>query len=151
MFEAVGRRNLHSYYKLISKLLAQGGISVLHTITQEREHAVDPWYDKYIFPGSYVPSAREIVGAFPKYDFRFIDYENLRMHYAMTLDLWRERFENHKKEIIAMYDERFYRMWQFYLASASGGFRYWDLSLSQVVFTKGLNNTLPLTRKFLYQ
>lgn len=151
MFEAVGRHNLKTYYRLLADLLKPGGISVLHTITQEREISLEPWLDKYIFPGGYIPSYRQVVKAFPKYNFRLVDYENLRIHYAMTLDHWLDRFEHHKKDVLKMYDERFYRMWKFYLASSSGSFRYWDMSLSQFVFTKGLNNDLPLTRERLYR
>ncbi len=150
MFEAVGRNNLHTYYKVIKKLLVPGGVSVLHTITQEREIRVDPWIDKYIFPGGYAPSYREIIKDFPAYNFRLVDYENLRMHYVLTLREWLRRFETNKDAVIKMYDERFYRMWRLYLSNSISSFEYWDLSLSQIVFTKGLNNDLPLTRDFLY-
>lgn len=150
MFEHVGKGNHKAYYKAVQQLLKPQGLSVLHTITQEREHKVDPWIDKYIFPGGYLPSVREIVRAMPRYDFKLMDYENLRMHYAMTLDNWLERFERNRKQVVAMYDERFYRMWRLYLSHCSSDFRYWNISLSQYVFTKGLNNDLPLTRKHLY-
>ena len=150
MFEHVGKGNHKAYYKAVQQLLKPQGLSVLHTITQEREHKVDPWIDKYIFPGGYLPSVREIVRAMPRYDFKLMDYENLRMHYAMTLDHWLERFERNRKQVVAMYDERFYRMWRLYLSHCSSDFRYWNISLSQYVFTKGLNNDLPLTRKHLY-
>lgn len=151
MFEAVGRKNLKDYYKVIDKLLVPGGISVLHTITQEREVRTNPWIDKYIFPGGYIPSVREVVSALPNYNFRMIDYENLRMHYATTLDHWHKNFVKQKTAVLKMHDERFYRMWELYLVSSEASFRYWDNSLSQFVFTKGLNNKLPLTREFLYK
>ncbi|MGH7239881.1 MAG: class I SAM-dependent methyltransferase, partial [Candidatus Saccharimonadales bacterium] len=72
-------------------------------------------------------------------------------HYAMTLDEWLRRFEANKTKVLKMYDEKFYRMWSFYLASSSAAFRYGDISLSQFVFSKGLNNNLPLTREYLYK
>ncbi len=151
MFEHVGRRNQADYFAAVTKMLKPQGISVLHTISHDHETASDAWIDKYIFPGGYIPSIRQVVSALPRYDFRLFDYENLRIHYAYTLDEWLRRFENHKEKVIKMYDERFYRMWRLYLGSSSAAFRYGDLSLSQFVFSKGLNNDLPLTREFLYK
>lgn len=151
MFEHVGRGNHGTYFSAVQKLLKPQGISVLHSITHEHVTLPDPWIDKYIFPGGYIPAISQVVSAFPKYDFHLYDYENLRIHYAMTLDEWLRRFEKRKAAILKMYDERFYRMWRLYLASASAAFRYGDIGLSQFVFSKGLNNSLPLTREFLYQ
>lgn len=150
ILEHVGRHNHHIYFATVEKLLKPGGLSVLHTITQERECKVDPWTDKYIFPGGYIPSYREIVRALPRYDFRLQDYENLRLHYVLTLKEWLRRYQAHKAKIISLYDKRFYRMYQLYLAHSAASFEYWDLGLSQFVFTKGLNNHLPLTRQHLY-
>lgn len=151
MFEHVGKENYSNYFRLIDELLVDGGISVLHTISKQNEEAADAWLDKYIFPGGYLPSVREIVSHFPNYNFRLLDYENLRIHYAMTLDEWTNRFLKHKKEVIGMYDEKFFRMWYFWLISSSTGFRHGDLDLSQFVFSKGINNNLPLTRERLYK
>ncbi len=151
MFEHVGRHNHAKYFRAVNKMLVPGGVSVLHSITHTHETASDPWIDKYIFPGGYIPSVRETVAHLPAQNFQLTDYENLRIHYAMTLDKWWQRFETHKKTVLKMYDEKFYRMWRFYLASSSAAFRYGDLTLSQFVFTKGLNNSLPLTREFLYK
>ncbi len=150
MFEHVGRGNQAQYFKAIDKMLKPRGLSLLHTISHTHETPTDPWIDKYIFPGGYLPTISQIVSQLPRFDFQLIDYENLRIHYAMTLDEWLRRFELHKKEVLGMYDERFYRMWRLYLASSSAAFRYGDVSLSQFVFTKGQNNDLPLTREFLY-
>jgi cyclopropane-fatty-acyl-phospholipid synthase len=150
MFEHVGRKNQDEYFKAVAKMLKPGAISVLHSITNRVETTVDPWIDKYIFPGGYIPATRQVVKTLPDHGFDLIDYENLRIHYAMTLEEWLGRFEKHKKEVLKMYDDRFYRMWRLYLGSSASSFRYGDLNLSQFVFTKGLNNTLPLTREFLY-
>lgn len=151
MFEHVGRHNHATYFRAVDKMLKPQGVSVLHSITHTHETASDPWIDKYIFPGGYIPSVRETVAHLPTQNFQLTDYENLRIHYAMTLDKWWERFEAHKDTVLKMYDEKFYRMWRFYLASSSAAFRYGDLTLSQFVFTKGSNNDLPLTREFLYK
>ncbi len=150
MFEHVGQGNHKDYYQAIDRLLKPNGLSVLHTITQQIEEPNDPWIDKYIFPGGYLPSNREITRALPNYNFRLIDYENLRIHYALTLEEWMRRYESHKDEIIAMFDEPFYRMWHFWLACSAASFRYAQCDLSQYVFTKGPQNNLPLTREFLY-
>lgn len=151
ILEHVGRGNHAVYFKVVNKLLKPGGVSLLHTISQQREDVADAWLDKYIFPGGYLPSIREIVAYLPDYEFRLTDYENLRIHYAMTLDEWSKRFESHKDEVISMFDERFYRMWRYWLAGSSASFRYGGTDLSQFVFTKGLSNNLPLTREHLYK
>ena len=150
MFEHVGAGNHKTYFDVVEKLLNDGGITVLHTISNEVETPSDPWIDKYIFPGGYLPSVRETVAMFPSHNLRMIDYENLRIHYAMTLEIWLEQFDAYKNEVIALYDEKFYRMWRLYLAGSASGFRYDALSLSQYVMTKGLRNDLPLTREYLY-
>lgn len=151
VLEHVGQGNLPQYFDVVNKMLKPGGVSLLHTISQQREVPTDPWIDKYIFPGGYLPTVRQIVNHFPDYGFRLLDYENLRIHYAMTLDEWSKRFEEHKGEVIKMFDERFYRMWRYWLASSSASFRYGGNDLSQFVFTKGTNNDLPLTREHIYK
>lgn len=151
MFEHVGKGNHDDYYRAIDRLLNPGGISVLHTITQQTELANDPWIDKYIFPGGYIPSNREITKALPAYNFRLVDYENLRIHYAMTLEEWMRRYEKHRPAVVKMFDEHFYRMWHLWLACSAANFRYGALDLSQYVFTKGSQNDSPLTRDFLYK
>jgi len=152
MFEHVGKHNQSTYYKAIAKLLKPGGVSVLHTISVDiRGKGSDNWMDKYIFPGGFLPHVGQVVSDLEKHGFQLNDYENLRLHYAMTLHHWWENFEEHKKEVIEMFDERFYRMWRFYLVACEANFRYGTLGLSQFVFTKGINNDLPLTREHLYQ
>ncbi len=150
MYEHVGRHNQDQYFSAVDKMLKPGGISVLHTIFGMHRGGMDPWIDKYIFPGGYIPGINSIVTGMADRDFRLIDFENLRLHYALTLEEWWKRYEDHKAEVVKMYDKRFYRMWRFYLASSAAGFRFGDLELGQFVFTKGANNSLPLTREFLY-
>lgn len=150
MYEHVGRGNHRQYFKAVHKLLKQGGISLLHTITNELETRNDPWIDKYIFPGGYIPSVRETSHLMPEFDLRLTDCENLRLHYALTLDEWLKRYDKNSATVIAKYGDSFYRMWRLYLAGSITGFRFDNLSLSQFVMTKGLVNDAPLTRDFLY-
>jgi len=151
MYEHVGRGNHGVYMKAVYDMLADGGLSLLHTISgNDLKGGSDPFMDKYIFPGGYVPAVNEVVRDLAKRGFYMTDYESLRLHYAMTLDEWLKRFEANKSKIVKMFDRRFYRMWQLYLGVCAGNFRYGGLDLSQFVFTKGINNDLPLTREFLY-
>jgi cyclopropane-fatty-acyl-phospholipid synthase len=151
MYEHVGYRNHAGYFKATGKLLAPDGLSLLHTITTTHIQPNDAWIDKYIFPGGSLPTVAETASRLQASGFELQDYENLRYHYALTLDEWLRRFEAHRGQVEKMYDERFYRMWRLYLAGSVSGFRYGDLSLSQFVFTKGPNPSWPLTREFLYQ
>ena len=151
MFEHVGQANHRSYFKAVHKLLIPGGVTVLHTISNQGSVDMDPWIDKYIFPGGYLPTVENIAQIYPEYNFQLLDYENLRIHYAMTLNEWSKRFEQNKDWVLEHYDEQFYRMWRLYLAGSESGFRWGDLGLSQFVFSKGINNELPLTREPLYQ
>lgn len=150
MFEHVGRPHHDQYFATVNQLLKPGGISVLHTITTDYERPTDPWIAKYIFPSSYIPSWREVVSKLPDHGFSLTDVESLRMHYAMTLDHWAKNFERQSDRVREMFDERFVRMWRLYLAASSSSFRNSGLDLHQFVFTKGLNNDLPLTREYLY-
>ena len=151
MFEHVGRNKQNDYFKVVDKLLKPGGVSFVHCIVYQKERLPDAWIDKYIFPGGHIHTASQIASYLPPYDFRLMDYESLRPHYAMTLAEWNKRFKAHKKEVIKMFGERFYRMWHLYLAGCSSSFRYGELDLGQYVFSKGINNELPLTREHVYR
>ncbi|HVQ43948.1 MAG TPA: cyclopropane-fatty-acyl-phospholipid synthase family protein [Candidatus Saccharimonadia bacterium] len=151
MYEHVGYRNHAGYFRAVKQMLAPNGLSVLHTISTEHLQPNDAWIDKYIFPGGFLPTVAETTKLMEAHGFELQDYENLRYHYALTLDEWLRRFESHRDEVKAMYDERFYRMWRLYLGGSIAGFRYSDLTLSQFVMTPGPNPHLPLTREFLYQ
>ncbi len=150
MLEHVGRGNHDQYFEAVDRLLKPGGISVLHSITQQTEIQTDPWLDKYIFPGGYTPSVREITALLPNYGFYLYDYENIGPHYIPTLQGWWERFEAHKDTVLDMYDEQFYRMWRLYLAGSIAAFTTGGLDLSHWVFTKGPRTDRPRTREFLY-
>lgn len=151
MFEHVGKENHRHYFAAVAGVLKPGGIALLHTITQPTETALNPWLSRYIFPGGYVPSLREIVAQLPDHGFHPIDVESMRLHYAMTLDHWSERFENNVDAVRNMFDEPFVRMWRLYLRSCAASFRWSGLDIHQLLFTKGLNNDLPLTRSHLYE
>ncbi|MDD3654562.1 MAG: cyclopropane-fatty-acyl-phospholipid synthase [Desulfotomaculaceae bacterium] len=147
MFEHVGRVNYPQFMLSLKKLLEEGGLALLHTITHTKESPVNSWTTKYIFPGGYIPSLREVIWLLPEYDFHVIDVESLRMHYAMTLDRWLAGFEKKVDQIREKYGERFVRMWRLYLSSSAASFRVSGLNVHQILFSRGLNNKLPLTRQ----
>lgn len=151
MVEHVGRASLDEYMKTIDKLLKPRGISLLHCITGQVESEVNEWIKKYIFPGGYIPSVRELIAMMPDYDFHLVDMESLRLHYFKTLKNWAENFEEAIDEVRNMYDEKFIRMWRMYLNGCAASFHYGEIDVHQFLFTKGLNNDLPLTRKYLYK
>ncbi len=151
MFEHVGLKQYPEYFAATDQLMKPGGIGVLHTIGKMQSGAFDPWVEKYIFPGAHLPGLDEIASTINRFAFRVTDIENWRPHYAFTLDHWLEGFEANIEKVRGMYGESFVRMWRLYLAGSSAGFRYGDLDLWQIQFTKGLRNDLPLTREYLYQ
>ncbi len=152
MLEHVGKSNHEQFFKTVDTLLNPEGIAVVHSITQQTEEPMPAWIDKYIFPGGYVPSVREVVHYLPEYDFHITDYESLRMHYNRTLNEWTDKFEKNLDVVRKLgYDEEFIRMWRLYLRGSATSFRYGTFDLSQFVFTKGLKNDLPLTREHIYK
>jgi cyclopropane-fatty-acyl-phospholipid synthase len=151
MFEHVGREQFTIFMQSIRSLLKERGVVLLHTITGPVEEPTNPWITKYIFPGGYIPSLREIIGLLPDHDFHTIDVESLRLHYAQTLDHWSDRFEHNIEQIREKHGERFIRMWRLYLRSCAASFRVSGLNLHQILFSKGLNNDLFMTREHLYR
>ena len=150
-FEHVGRDNLANYFEALDRHLVPNGISVLHSITHQVESPIDPWIDKYIFPGGYIPSVRETTNLITQYGFCQYDYENLGQHYGLTIERWLSNYEHHKSKVISMYDERFYRMWRLYLIGAMITFKTGSSSLSQWIIKKGQDPAWPLTREYLYR
>jgi cyclopropane-fatty-acyl-phospholipid synthase len=151
MVEHVGHANLPKYFAAVDKLLVPQGLSMLHSITGLIEGPCNKWILKYIFPGGYIPSIRELIGHLPDFDFHLLDVESLRLHYAKTLDFWAKNFEKHVEKVREKYGERFVRMWRLYLNSCAASFRVSGLNIHQILFSKGLNNNLEMTRAFLYQ
>ncbi|MGL5646825.1 MAG: class I SAM-dependent methyltransferase [Clostridium sp.] len=151
MAEHVGHNNLPLYFENINAVLKKGGLFLLHNITSPLESEGNHWITKYIFPGGYVPTVREEVHIAAELDFRIVDIESLRLHYMKTLMHWLQNFDDNIDQVRTMFDERFIRMWRLYLASCAAGFHYWTIDIHQMLFTKGTNNTLPMTRDYLYQ
>lgn len=150
MFEHVGQQNHREFMATIEAVTKDKGLILLHTITQPFEIPNDPWIEKYIFPGGYIPSLREVVTLLPEYNFHVLDIENLRTHYARTLDHWSARFERSLPTIKSMFDERFIRMWRLYLQASAASFRTGNIHIHQMLFSKGINNDLALTRQHIY-
>jgi len=150
MFEHVGKKFIPIFIKKISDLLKKEGLGLLHTIGKDTPSPGDPWTFKYIFPGGYLPCLAEIVREMGKTGFSILDVENLRWHYAKTLELWVENYELNIKKVREMFDEAFVRQWRLFLNGSVAGFRYGDSRLFQVLFSNGINNELPPTRAHVY-
>ena len=150
MLEHVGKENYGNFSDIIKSTLKEGGRGIVHFIGKISAKKSDAWISKYIFPGEYTPVLSDILLPFEKRGLVVRDVENMRLHYAKTLDQWTERFESSSDEVREMFDENFVRMWRFYLNASSVSFKYGGLSLYQIVFTNGLDNTEELTRESLY-
>jgi cyclopropane-fatty-acyl-phospholipid synthase len=149
MFEHVGVTHYDRFFAKLHDLLAPDGIAVLHTIGRaDGPGATNPWVRKYIFPGGYTPAMSEVLAAIERSGLYITDIEVLRLHYAETLKEWRTRFRRNWTKAAALYDERFCRMWEFYLASAEMSFRHSRLVVFQFQLTKSLD-ALPLTRDYM--
>lgn len=151
MFEHVGKKNLALYFMKIKQVLKPGGLFLLHSILSMFEGKTNAFIDKYIFPGGYLPSLREVISVMSECDFHLLLAESLRVHYAKTLDIWNENFEAVKKEVMKKYDENFVRMWQLYLKSCASAFRVGSVDLFQFLLSKGVNNELSLTKEYIYK
>ncbi len=151
MFEHVGLASYRAFFEKCADLLEDDGLMVLHTIgCSATPGFTTPWLDKYIFPGGYIPALSEILPEIEKAGLAVADIEVLRLHYAWTLAHWRQRFLAQWQEAAALYDERFCRMWEFYLASAEAAFRYEDLVVFQIQLSKR-NDVIPVTRDYIGQ
>ncbi len=149
MFEHVGIGYYRTFFGKIGELLADDSVMLLHSIGRiDGPSATNPWIAKYIFPGGYVPALSEVLPAIERAGLIVTDVEILRLHYAETLKAWRERFLARRHEAAAYYDERFCRMWEFYLAACEVGFRYGGLMVFQIQFAKRLD-AVPLTRDYI--
>jgi cyclopropane-fatty-acyl-phospholipid synthase len=152
MFEHVGKSEMPLYFRKVQSLLAEGGVTVLHTIGRKGllPTGQGQWIRKYIFPGGYLPEAEELFGDAARTRLVPIDLENLKQHYAWTLDAWADRFEASVGDVRRLgFDERFIRMWRYFLYGSAEGFRSGVLQLYQVIFANGVA-LLPRTRRHLY-
>ena len=151
MFEHVGPAHYRTFFRQCRNLLNEDGVMLLHTIGRMGPPGVtDAWTVKYIFPGGYNPALSEIVSANEGLRFILTDVEVLRLHYAYTLDHWYDRTVAARAAIVALYDEPFYRMWQFYLAGAVAAFRYGGMVNYQLQYAKN-RHTLPITRDYMIE
>ncbi len=150
MFEHVGRKFYKTFFKKVSEILNDNGIALLHTIgSVNPPRDPHPWITRYIFPGGYTPSLSEVAGPIEKSGLIVSDIEVLRMHYAHTLRNWKERFKKNKEKVVQMFDERFFRMFEFYLSSCEMAFKHGDQVVYQFQLTKKLT-TAPSTRDYIY-
>jgi cyclopropane-fatty-acyl-phospholipid synthase len=149
MFEHVGRAGFDEYFAHARRLLKEDGVMLLHAIgRQGRTAPTSPFIAKYIFPGGYLPPVSEVVDSVERNGLLTTDLEILRLHYAQTLRHWRTRFMARRDEALALYDERFCRMWEYYLAAAEAGFR--ELNLMVFHFQLARKQTaVPMTRDYL--
>jgi cyclopropane-fatty-acyl-phospholipid synthase len=149
MFEHVGIGNFDKYFKKVHELLADDGVMLLHSIARPKpSFATNAFIEKYIFPQGYVPSIGEALPPIERAGLLVRDVEILPLHYAHTLRHWRERFVANQAEAVALYDERFFRMWEFYLAGSEIGFRWDELFVMQIQISKNQFST-PDNRNYI--
>ncbi len=149
MLEHVGVDFYETYFRRCGELLTDDGIMMLHSIGRsDGPDVTNPWIAKYIFPGGYIPALSEVMPAIERAGLLVCDIEILRLHYAETLKAWRERFMARREEAVQLYDERFARMWEFYLASSEMAFRKQNLMNFQIQLTKR-QGVVPMTRDYI--
>jgi cyclopropane-fatty-acyl-phospholipid synthase len=150
MFEHVGAPHYSEFFETISKLLTDEGLALIHSIGRMRGPGItSAWIRKCIFPGGYIPALSEVMPAIEGADLWLTDVEILRLHYAQTLRHWRERFFENQRQISKLYDERFCRMWEFYLAASEMSFRYGGMMVLQAQLARQVD-AVPLTRDYMF-
>ncbi|KPQ34164.1 MAG: methyltransferase [Porphyrobacter sp. HL-46] len=150
MFEHVGRAQFETFFESCTKLLKDDGVMLLHTIGRMgRPGITDAFTRKYIFPGGYIPALSETLAASEKFRLIAADVETLRLHYAKTIRQWYANCMTHREAIIALHDERFFRMWTFYLAGAATVFEHGSMCNYQIQYVRS-RQALPITRDYLY-
>ncbi|HEX5957816.1 MAG TPA: cyclopropane-fatty-acyl-phospholipid synthase family protein [Hyphomicrobiaceae bacterium] len=153
MFEHVGRPHYGQFFTRLNALLTDRGVALLHTIGRNQPpQPINVWIRQNIFPGAYLPSLSQLVPVLEKLDLWLTDFESLRLHYAATLREWNRRFQANRERVRALdpqrHDERFCRMWEFYLQSCEAGFRHSGLTVFQLQIAKHVS-TLPITRDYM--
>lgn len=146
MIEHVGRENYQLFIDCVNQTLKPGGVFLLHFISSLTEQTGDPWIKKYIFPGGTIPSLKEIMACLSASCFHTLDVENLRLHYNKTLLCWEKNYREHLDEVRKLFEEKFVRMWELYLASCAATFYNGIIDLHQILLTKGTQNELPMVR-----
>lgn len=151
MFEHVGKKNYEEFFSKLRDLMREDGICLLHTIARFNEPGpINPFIRKYIFPGADLPTLSEMLPVIEEQGLLVTDIEVLRLHYAETLRIWRERFNKNRAAIAELYDERFCRMWELYLVGCEMGFRHQGLMVVQVQLTRK-QQSVPLTRDYMFE
>ena len=150
MLEHVGVDNYPTLGNVIARVLKPNGRGLIHSIGRNRAAPMNAWIEKRIFPGAYPATLAEMMRIFEGHEFSVLDVENLRLHYAETLQHWLDRFEQHADAVRSMYDERFVRMWRLYLAGSKAAFLAGALQLFQIAFARPHDNTIPMSREHLY-
>ena len=151
MFEHVGVNNYRAYFQQVNALLKPDGVGVIHSIGRLSGPAhTSRFIQKYIFPGGYIPALSEVIPAIERSGLYITDVEILRLHYAETLARWHSRFQANRERIKAIYDERFCRMWEFYLLASEMFFRVQDGMVFQIQVAKSMDS-VPLTRDYMYE
>lgn len=150
MLEHAGAGNYRDLGALISRVLTPNGRGLIHSIGRDRPEPLNAWIDRRIFPGAYPPTLREMMDIFEPNRLSVLDVENIRLHYARTLEHWLERYEHSVDKVRAMFDEAFVRAWRLYLAGSITAFLRGNLQLFQVAFARSGMNQLPWTRAHIY-
>ena len=151
MFEHVGRKFYKKFFSQVNKLLKNDGIALIHTIgSVNPPRDPHPWITKYIFPGGYTPSMSEVTGPIEKSGLTVSDVEVLRMHYSYTLRHWKQNFLNNREKVLEKFDEKFFRMWEFYLTSCEMAFKWGDQVVYQFQLIKNFTST-PIRRDYIYK
>jgi cyclopropane-fatty-acyl-phospholipid synthase len=149
MFEHVGVGYYDAFFRKCASMLDDDGVMLLHSIGRsEGPNVTNPWIATYIFPGGYIPALSEVLPAVERAGLLVTDIEILRLHYAETLKAWRQRFLAHRDHVARIYDTRFVRMWEFYLAAAEMAFREQALMVMQIQLTKR-QGVVPMTRTYM--
>jgi cyclopropane-fatty-acyl-phospholipid synthase len=151
MLEHVGPRHYRELAGVMDRCLPADGRGLLHTIGTDAPGPLNTWIERHIFPGAYPPSLGEMMPLFGPNHFSIIDVENMRLHYALTLRHWRQRFERSSDRVSAMFDPVFVRTWWFYLLASELAFKRGQLQLFQVLFARKGSNTIPWSRADVYR
>ena len=150
MLEHVGTDQYQALGAVIDRCLKDAGRGLIHSIGRDYPSSMTPWIERNIFPGACPPSLSQMMQIFEPFGFSVLDVENLRLHYAKTLEHWLERYETNIERVAQMFDPAFVRAWRLYLAGSLAAFRSGDMQLFQVSFTRSGQNRIPWTRQYLY-
>jgi cyclopropane-fatty-acyl-phospholipid synthase len=147
MLEHVGLADFPTLGRIVARSIGRDGRGLLHFIGRNRPAPLNPWILRRIFPGAYPPTLREVCEhVLEPHDFSLTDVENLRLHYAKTIEHWRRRFEVRASDVAKRFDNAFVRAWRLYLAGSQAAFSAGSMQLFQIVFARGATNRIPWTR-----